>query len=69
MTFLEAQILGKWTPRTYADKPTIKDGRIVTVSGQGPRVRQVTEVPPYLQHIKLGELVEVYGKDGRFQAC
>lgn len=55
---------GAWHPVTYANRPKVRDERIVT--GAGPRIRALREVPASLEKLTLDQMREVLGPDGKF---
>ena len=56
----EMSMLGKWTPVRSADKPNVKDGRLVRAGSIVPRVRRVTEIPKFADSCSLDELQAAY---------
>lgn len=59
MTYYEIRILDRWSPCTSATEPVVRDGRLVSANGQGPRVRGIKTVPPEMAHLSLAELQDI----------
>ena len=65
MIYYEIRILDRWSTRTSETEPVVRDGRLVSANGQGPRVRGVKRVPAELEHLSLAELQARLWPDGR----
>ena len=73
MYFYEHLKLGRWSPVTVADAPSVVTiggkTRLKGANGLGPEVRSIREVPADLQHLTLDQLAECFGAEGKFRAA
>ena len=59
---------GRWWPRTSSEPPKLdRNGRQIRSDGVGKRVRAVHKVPPYLHHLTLNQMRELFSPQGKFR--
>lgn len=51
-----ADAVGHWMPAKASSRPTVKNDRISTANGQGPRVRRITEIDKALWPLSLSDI-------------